>query len=260
MNARFTLVLAFASVFLGGCISPPQQPISLTRDAVGPQAGRVGVAQTALPKLDTQVPGASCLLCLAAASLANSSLTDHAQTLTYEDLPKLKNEIAKLLLKQGTNVSVIEEDVNVNDLPDVDSKTPNAVRKDFSALQKKYKLDKLLVIDITALGFIRTYASYIPTSDPKSVLQGAGYLVNLKSNVYDWYLPVSVIKSADQKWDEPPKFPGLTNAYFQAVEIGKDNFLRPFTVEAPPAIKPKAEVSAIVPAVASGAPAQSAIR
>ena len=36
------------------------------------------------------------------------------------------------------------------------------------------------------------------------------------------------MRNADGAWDEPAKFPGLTNAYFQVVELGKDEVLRPF--------------------------------
>ena len=83
------------------------------------------------------------------------------------------------------------------------------------------------MIDITALGFTRTYSAYIPTSDPKALLRGAGYIVNLNNNTYEWYMPVIITKSADKNWDEPTKFPGLTNAYFHALELGKDRFFEP---------------------------------
>ena len=81
---------------------------------------------------------------------------------------------------------------------------------------------------INTLGFIRTYSSYFPTSDPKGTIGGAGYLINLSNNLYEWYQPVNVTRSADTTWDEPPKFPGLTNAYFQVIELGKGVFLNPF--------------------------------
>ena len=116
----------------------------------------------------------------------------------------------------------------MENLPNFSSNAANATKKDFHGFQQKYAIDKLLVIDITTLGMLRNYSGYIPTSDPKGVLQGSGYLVNLKTNVYEWYLPVNVTKSAIGKWDEPPKFPGLTNAYFQAMEEGKDSFLNSF--------------------------------
>ena len=228
MSYKTGLALAAIAVGLGGCVTPPQLPVNLAQDSLNAQTGRLGVAMASLPKVDTEFPGASCLLCLATASVANSSLTSHANTLPYEDLPKLKNEVANLIRKKKTDVIVIPEDLKISDLADYGTAGPNIARKDFSPLKQKYKIDKLLVIDITALGFIRTYSAYIPTSDPKSLLRGAGYIVNLTNNTYEWYLPVVISKSADKNWDEPPKFPGLTNAYFQGLETGKDRLLEPF--------------------------------
>jgi len=228
MKFRMGYIIA-AAVFLSGCVSPPQNPISLNPTTISMKTSRIGVVMTALPKVDTHLLGAGCLLCIATASIANSSLTSHTQTLPNEDLPKLKNDVADMLRKKGADVRVIAEDINLETLPSTDSKEPNIARKDFSSLRQKYQIDKLLVIEITTLGMLRMYSGYIPTTDPKGVLQGAGYLVNLSNNSYEWYLPVNVTKSADKNWDEPPKFPGLTNAYFQALEIGRDNFLKPFS-------------------------------
>lgn len=256
MQTRFGLMLA--ALLLGGCATAPQQSVALSQEAVGPKAGHIGVAMTAMPKLDTQFPGADCLLCLAAASMMNASLTTHAHTLSYEDLPQLKNEVAKLLRKKGADVRVIEENLDVDGLPNFDGKGPTIARKDFSSMQQKYQIDRLLVIDITDLGFIRTYSAYVPTSDPKAQLKGKGYIVNLKSNAYDWYAPVTITKSADLSWDEPPKFPGLTNAYFQALELGKDDLLQPFAGEAVAAATPATANPQPVPVAAIAAPAQSA--
>ncbi len=228
MKFRIAIAIAGASLFLAGCASPPQQPIELAGEALATGAGRLGIAMTKLPKVDTHLPGASCLLCIAVAAAANSSLTAHAQTLPVEELPQLKNEVADLLRKKGADVTVIAEDLNFETLPDSASKQPNAPPKDFSSLRQKYQMGKLLVIDITMLGVIRTDSAYVPTSDPKGVLQGRGFIVNLTNNTYEWYLPVSITKSTDGKWDEPPKFPGLTNAYFQSLELGRDSFLKPF--------------------------------
>lgn len=226
LNFRFIAIITF-TVLLGGCVSPPQQPIALNTSTLSSKANRIGVAMTTLPKVDTHLVGAGCLLCIMTASIANSALTTHSQTLPYEDLPKLKNEAADILRKRGADVVLLAEDINLETLPSTDSKEPNTARKDFSSLRAKYQVDRLLVIEIQTLGMWRTYSAYIPTSDPKGVLQGTGYIVNLHNNTYEWYLPVDITKSADKNWDEPPKFPGLTNAYFQALEIGRDSFLKP---------------------------------
>jgi|APEBP8051073403_1049400.scaffolds.fasta_scaffold01485_5 hypothetical protein len=216
-------------LFLTGCATTiPQAPVAFSESSLRAEPGRIGVGMTALPKIETQLPGAFCLLCIAAARAANSALSSHAETLSYENLLDIKQDVANLLTKKGATVAVIGEELKVDELPDFSTKTPGFARKDFSQWAAKYKIDKVLVIDITSLGFVRTYSAYFPTSDPKSHFNGLGYIVNLKSNAYEWYHPVSIVKATDQNWDEPPKFPGLTNAYFQALELGKDSFLRPF--------------------------------
>jgi len=229
MKFRLAIALLAASALFAGCATPPQPPLAVSKDLLSSKATKVGVAMTPLPQVDTAFPGAACLLCMAAASVANSALTTHVKTWTPEDLPGLKADMAKLLRSKGLDATVIDEPLDLKSLPDASSKEPNFARKNFSSLQAKYKVDKLLVIDITALGAWRNYSAYIPTSDPKAVVKGSGYVVNLANNALEWYLPLDVQKSADQKWDEPPKFPGLTNAYYQALEMGKDTLSKPFT-------------------------------
>jgi hypothetical protein len=228
MKNPLVLILLAVSMLTVGCATVKQQSVSLSNDVITSTSGRIGVAMTELPKLNTHFPGADCLLCIAAASLANTSLTKHASTLSYEDIPTIKNELASRLKKTGSDVIVIEESLNLNGLSDYSTKGANIALKNFTPLKQKYNIDKLLVLDINALGYIRTYASYIPTSDPKALMRATGYMVNLSNNTYEWYLPVDVQKSADSVWDEPPKFPGLTNAYYQAIEIAKDQLLKPF--------------------------------
>jgi hypothetical protein len=218
-------------VAMTGCAVAPQTPIQLTPSTLQSKA-RIGVVMTALPQVEMNMPGAACLLCMAAASVANSSLSTHTKTLPYEDLPKLKNQLAQALGQKTKEVTVIDAPLDLSKLPDAPTKGPNLASKDFSSLQKIYGVDKLLVIEIKALGMERSYAGYIPNGAPLSLLDGAGYIVNLSNNTYEWYKPVRVTRAADGgNWDEPPKFPGLTNAYFQVLEMGKDEFLKPFTAQ-----------------------------
>jgi hypothetical protein len=254
MNIRFGLVLTAFAVLVSGCATVRQTPIALTKNTVDAEAGRIGVAMTALPKIDTYLPGAGCLLCLAVASSMNSKLTAHAATLAHEDLPNLKNDVANLLRKNGSSVKVIEETLDISALPDAAVKGINLAGKDFSSLKTKHQIDKLLVINVNMIGFERTYSGYVPTSDPKSLFEGLGYIVNLKTNAYDWYMPVRIAKSADQAWDEPPKYPGLTNAYYQSLEMGKDQFLQPFAADTKAA--PKVALVPAEAAVPSAVPTQ----
>lgn len=229
MKSRIFLTLLSSLALLTGCATAPQMPVALSPTAL-PSAGdaHIGVMMGALPKVDTSFPGAGCLLCMAAASVANSSLTKHAQTLPSDDLLRVKGEVADVLRKKGQNVTVIEDAVKIAELPNASTQGPNLALKDFSALQKKYKLDKILVIDIVEVGISRSYSAYVPTSDPKGVVTGSAYLVDLKTNTYEWYLPLKQSKSANGAWDEAPAFPSLSNAYFQAIEGARDSLVQPF--------------------------------
>jgi hypothetical protein len=227
MFVRFSSIL-LSAVLLAGCVSAPQLAVPLAPTTFTATQNRVGVIMMTLPVVDTHFPGASCLLCMAAASVANSTLTEYTKTLPYEDLSKLNMQVANHLKKKGMEVTFIDKldfPSGFQSLPDFDSKEPNFAKKDFSSLQAKYKIDKLLVIDIGMLGIERTYSAYFPTSEPKAKIAGISYIINLKNNAYEWYFPLNIVKSSDANWDEPPKFPGLTNAYFQVLELTKDSFI-----------------------------------
>lgn len=229
MNRWMTSASLACLTLLVGCAGTPQGPVALNHAELVKPEVRIGVAMTTVPPVDTHLPGADCLLCYAAASMANSSLTSHAKTLPSDELKQVKDQVAEILKKRGAKVRVIDEPLDLERLPKAASSGPNIAPKDFSALKSKYEVDKLLVIDVRSVGFQRAYASYIPTSDPRGWVRGSGYVVNLSNNSYEWLLPVEVLRAAEGKWDEPPKYPGLTNAYFQAIEMAKDQITAPLS-------------------------------
>ena len=230
MHSRILLALtATCAILLSGCATPPQNPVALSTGTLSSSQTKIGISMTALPKVDTYFPGASCLLCYATASIANSALTAQAQTLPYEDLPKLKEMIADILNKKGSHTLIVKENIDIANLPSFGSKGADIASKDFTSLKAKYGIDKILIINLTTIGFTRSYSAYIANSDPKASINGSAYLVDLNTNKYDWYQPIAILKSAEGQWDEPPKYPGLTNAYFQAVELAKDDILIPLS-------------------------------
>lgn len=229
MKKRFVVSLIAVAVLSVGCATPRQSFVGLDKKgSLSNKASKVGVAMTPLPKIDTRFPGADCLLCIATASLLNSSLTSHTQKLPPEGLPEMKDTLAKLIRKQGAEAVVISDEITINELPDYGVKGNNIALKDFTGLKQKYAIDKILVLDVRRLGMYRNFSAYIPTSDPRAEFEANGYLVNLSNNTYEWYQTVSQSKGAQGNWDESPDFPGLTNAYFQTLETGKDRLISEF--------------------------------
>lgn len=229
MQLRYAVIVSIFALVLGGCAGVPQGAVALAPAKISSAAVRIGVVMAPMPKVDTSFPGADCLLCMAAAGIANSSMTSYVQTMSSNDLSDVKSEIAALLRKKGATVKMIDEPLNIADLPSARGDGPNIAKKDFTALAAKYGVEKLVVISIVGMGVERTYAAYFPTSAPRAYVSGTGFMVNLADNSYDWYVPFKTQRATDGEWDEPPKFPGMTNAYFQAVEATKDALKTPFT-------------------------------
>lgn len=215
-------------VLLAGCAAPKQSFVNLPADYFGSGKGAIGVASTTLPVPDTYFPGAHCLLCLATASMANNAVTTAVRQWPTDDLKNLKQEVAALLRAQGQTVVVIDEPIKVADLPARASPQEGFALKDFSSVKSSTKLDRLLVIEYRSLGAVRNYSAYIPTGAPRATFEAHAYIVDLNTHKFELYDMISRENGVPGNWDEPPKFPGLTNAYFTSIEEGKDALKKPF--------------------------------
>lgn len=225
MNIRLSALLISAVFLLTACGTPPQVPLPVAPQAFTAPSNNYGVILNKMPVVDTQFPGASCLLCYAAASVANSELTNYTKTLPADDLSALNKQVAEVLKKRGAKVMVVDQ-MDLSTLPD-SKKGVNFAYKDFSSLKARYNVDKLVVINLRTVGIERNYAAYIPSGEPKATIVGESYIVNLNDNSLEWFQRINAVKASDGKWDEPPKFPGLTNAYYQVIELAKDSVLTP---------------------------------
>jgi uncharacterized protein (DUF3820 family) len=226
----FAFLLVCALV-LTGCASTPTKPIAFDQVSTPITNSQIGVFVSDIPKPNTYFPGASCLICLAAAEIANNKLTTFTKALTNEDLLKIKSELTQLLKAKGASIVNLPENFSVSALPDNNSKDADSPKKDFSSIRSQYKLDKLVVVNFNSIGMQRNYSGYAPTSAPFAKIEGSAYLIDLTTNKYQWFQPLDIQKGAEGEWDEAPQYPGLTNAYFQAVELSKDAVLTPFKVK-----------------------------
>lgn len=215
-------------VLLAGCAAPQQSFVNLPDDYFSSGKGSIGVVSTSVPAPDTYFPGANCLLCYATASVANNSMTSAVRQWSTDDLKNLKEEVAALLRAQGQTVVVINEPIKVADLPARNTPEAGSALKDFTTVKAPTKLDRLMVIEYRSLGAVRNYSAYIPTGAPRATFEAHAYIVDLNTHKFELYDMISRDQPVQGEWDESPKFPGLTNAYFTAIEEGKDAIKRPF--------------------------------
>ena len=228
MNYLCSVLLTGCILLLTGCATGPAQPILLDQATTSLANTKMAVVLNEVPKPNTFFPGAGCLFCIAAAEITNNKLTTFAKALPTIDLSKVKTELTELLRARGISIIELPANFTVDSLPDAGKKDAESAKKDFSSMRTQHKLDKIIVLNFSLIGMQRNYASYIPTGAPVAKVQGLGYLVDIETNKYQWYQPIDIQKGSEGEWDEEPKFPGLTNAYFQAIELSKDVVLTPF--------------------------------
>lgn len=230
MNRIKAMILVIiATVVLAGCGVTPPPVTSLKSNFFSAQSiakTRVGV-HLIVARADTHLVGAGCLLCIAAASAANSSLTKHIRTLSADDLKDIDDKIVAELVEKGMQIKLIERMPSFENLAKF-SNDHNYAKKDYRVFKEQFDIDKLIVIDITRVGAYRTYANYFPTSDPQGSVAGSIYMIDLETNRYEMYKPIDNNITTDGEWDEPPTFPGVTNTYYQAIEKTKAQILSYF--------------------------------
>ena len=223
---KIILLLVFG--FLAGCAAPPQKPIVMEKNYLQTGTKKVGVVLTEIPKPDVHLPGADCLLCMATAEMANSSLSDHVDKLIPDDFKLVESELIKQLKAKGINIVAIDDPIKLTELPEFESQKEGVAKYDYRGFRNKYGISHLLVITVNSIGMERKYSSYVPVDVPRAVVNGVSYLVDLSDNSYKWYKHVKINKSASGNWDEPPSYPALTNAFYQAIELGREDILAEF--------------------------------
>lgn len=215
---------------LTGCASQPQYPISLANTSLS-ESSKVAVVMTEVPAAKMTYPGASCLLCLAAAATANSALSTHTKTLSTDDISSINLVIKDALSTQNVSAQIVDTPIVFKDLKKLKkSKEGNTPKYDLSAYKASHDATHVAVVAINFVGVERNYASYIPKGVPQILISGETYMVDLSTNTYSLYQPIKIYRAADGQWKEPSEYPNLTNAYYQAVEDARDNIKKHYGI------------------------------
>lgn len=223
-----SVVLSVCVLFVTGCASlPQQQAVDLNLNTI-PKQQKIGVYVSPIPKISTSFPGAGCLLCMGAASLANSSLTKQVETFQTEELAKISSIVIEQLKAKGYEVVTIGSLIPEKKLPKVKPVAGSTISKSYAGYKTQYGVDQLLVVNFFSVGVARQYSSYIPVGAPQATISAQFYMIDLASNSYSLYAPINIIKAADGEWDAPPNFPAMTNAFYQAEEEAMDFLRKPF--------------------------------
>lgn len=220
INIKNTLIALWA-LGLTACASTPFNPIKMDQNLYQNKDATVGVYIVAPDKVDTYLDGASCLLCYAAAAAANGSLTKHMKTLDVNDFTAIKTDLVEILQEKGMNAQLVEAKLALTKLKKFKPKSAGFAEQDYTPLKAAAGVDKLLILQVNMLGAQRFYNGYVPTSSPSGAVSAKMFMVDLTSNKLELDQRINERVAVEGEWDEPTSFPGVTSAFYEAVERAK---------------------------------------
>lgn len=229
------LIVAFGLIGIVGCATVTPD-FAVEKEFWDENSKTIGIATAKLPKPAAHKAGAQGLLDVAINDSMSSDLDSHlAQLDIASSITEMTNKMEAYLRGKGYNVKLINEPIDLESLPELKQEQNNNsnhhhANLDFQNLRDKYGIDKLVLIKVVRIGTIRSYYSFIPTSDPSGTAILNGQVIDLANNELEWSQTVSQnTPNLESEWDEPPNFPGLTNAMFTAYQQSQNMLLNHFS-------------------------------
>ena len=210
---------------LTGCsMAPPQPDLAINTDLLSQQETKIGIHYVAPNEnATTHIRGANCLICYGVASALTSGLDTHLKAkISTEDLDAIKELVYTKYSKRFPNVRMVNLTTPVGDLKDFKADQQlGFARKDFKSFKEELDLDVLVIMQVRGYGAHRSFSEYIPNGDPQGYFSGLLYSIDLNTNAYLHYLSIDEKVQPTGAWDQPPSYPSVTTAYYQAVENAK---------------------------------------
>lgn len=212
-----------------GCASTPLPPISLNSSYWEQHDQRLGIYVASAEKPQLYMEGDVRLLDYAIIKAVMSTVSSHFEGLDISDYEKLRDELNGRFSQEGRSVQLIAENLEIDALPAFtdpdDADTIYFAKSDYSEFKDKLGVDQLLIIIPRRVGLARPYHGFLPLGDPRAIFEVHGELVDLHTNRLLWNADIKQANFSSGAWDEPPTYPGLTNAFYAALEAARQQVL-----------------------------------
>ena len=226
----FSLLLVVLGV--SGCVVAPTK-IPVSEQFLNNKTLRVGLVVTPLPEFSMSSSGSQGLLDVAINQGMAKKIKEHLQNASFEPFDKpLEEQFINYITNNGYSVKTVELDIATLTKFNKPKKKPKNVQfyqKDLMFLKEKENIDVLVLIETRAVGTIRSYYGFFPTSDPKGYYSGLGSMINLSDNSLLWSSVNSQEIQIKKPWDQEPNYPNLTQAVDEALERAKAKYKSDFT-------------------------------
>jgi hypothetical protein len=142
---------------------------------------------------------------------------------------KVKGEFVAALKKKGLNAVEVEEDLRLEDYPQLTSRSGDS-GKDFSSLLTALQADYLIVLKLDSYGSIRNYYGHVTNTDPSGYAKTSGFMVKKGTSKPIWDTAGSspTLVQVVGSWDQAPDFRNLVDASNRAIETSRSGLTSQF--------------------------------
>lgn len=181
---------------------------------------KIGVALVEFPEAGAHKAGSQGLLDVAINSALAAEMSAYLKGTDLSGFMPVKDKIAAKLEEKGAQVVVIDDMINLDNLPKYVDKDSNSKRTDYSYFKEKYDVDYIVLANIIAVGTSRKYYGFIPLGSPKGYCLAHGIMKDTAEDKTTWEYTTNYKKSVvkvDGEWDAPPDYPDLSVAVQKAI-------------------------------------------
>lgn len=202
-------------LFVGGCAP---QPLKVDQAFWSKPGQRIGLALTVPAKANASRVGAQGLLDQAINSAMAGSLEEHLATVNITALHNIVYAVSDSLKKRGQTPVVLGLITPGALQPfKTEGNSKEYSSKDLRPAGKDRQLDAILLVEVTAVGTIRSYYGFIPTSAPSGYVAADSQMVDARSNKLIWRALNAQQQAVAGEWDAPPAYASVDQAIATAI-------------------------------------------
>ena len=223
----FTVLLLVA---LTGCAP---QPVKMDPAFWSATGKTIGVAISKVPTPTAHKGGSQGLLDLAINNAIAGPLELRLSTLDTHAVHAVFSKIETGLRERG-QIPIKLKTIDIAKLKDFvgPDNQDRFHKKDLRGLVGSESVDVILLVQVKAIGTIRDYYGFIPTSTPAGYVYTEVSMVDADDNSLIWFEKISSVKDVEGQWDEPPNYKNLISSVNLAItksanDIVKELFKKP---------------------------------
>jgi len=197
-----------------GCAQQPRN-VQLSENFWQNKNQKIAIASFKAPKPQVRTVGAQGLLDLAVNTTMNSGMNTFLKRTDLTWYKEINSSFANRLKEHTIKTSVLPQEFEHD-------------KKSRELLLSQVEADKVLTLELRAIGARREYYSIIPKGAPEAFCVLVGELIDPKDKKVWWHHEVVIVQPVQGAWDQGPNYPNFTNALNVAVNEAKQEILDSF--------------------------------